>query len=54
MAKKRKIYKKRPLWYFILIYAIVGAIIYSLLYFSGITGNYNNQTPQEKEIQYFE
>lgn len=56
MAKARKTYKKRPLWQWIIFYLLIGGIIYSLLYYSGILdfGGLNNSSNEPREIEYFE
>lgn len=40
-------YGKRPLWQWIIIYAVIGAIIYGLIYYFVLAkkGNYNYNTP---------
>lgn len=39
MAKPRKNYrKKKPAWQWIIFYILIGAVIFSLLYYSGILG----------------
>jgi len=56
MAKPRKTYKKRPLWQWIIFYALIGAVIYSLTYYSGILGfgGVSNTQGEPQEIEYFE
>jgi hypothetical protein len=55
MAKPRKNYKKRPLWQWVIFYVLVGAVIYSLLYYSGILGfgRFNNSA-ETREIEYYQ
>lgn len=56
MAKPRKnYYKKRPAWQWIIFYFLVGGVIFTLLYYSGVLGfgGYNHNSEQQ-EIQYYQ
>ena len=61
MAKPRKSYRKRPLWNFLVLYLVIGAIIYGLLFYTGAIDfgfngdSYTNDASEEtQEIEYFE
>ncbi len=58
MAKPRKTYKKRPFWYYLIIYLVIGAIIYGVLIYSGLLKlngvNYGESPETSQEIEYFE
>lgn len=56
MAKARKNYSKnKPEWHIILFYVLVGAIILSLLYYSGILNLKNFNSPEAAEkIEYYQ
>ena len=56
MAKPRKNYTGNKIaWHWILFYVLVGFIIFSLLYYSGVIKNLINSSPQEsREIEYYQ
>ena len=61
MAKPRKSYRKRPLWHFLVLYLVIGAIIYGLLFYTGVIDfgfngdSYPNGSSEEtQEVEYFE
>jgi cytochrome b561 len=55
MAKARKNYSKNSIaWHWVLFYVLIGAIIFSLLYYSGILkfGEVNNS--ETREVEYYQ
>lgn len=59
MAKQRKNYisKKRPAWQWIVFYLVIGGIVYSMLYLSGVLndfkiGGFNSNN--SSDYRYFE
>ena len=57
MAKARKNYrKKKPAWYWIIFYLLIGAVIFSLLYYSGVLGigGPTNNLDTTQEVQIYE
>ncbi|MEO8581382.1 MAG: hypothetical protein ABI425_02245 [Patescibacteria group bacterium] len=55
-AAYSKGYGKRPLWQWVLIYVIIGSIIYGLIYFAifakkGYNYNYNSSSPSQGDSQ---
>lgn len=57
MAKARKNYSKRPLWQWVLLYVVIGIVIYGLIYYSGILNIFgigSNNQQETREVQYFE
>ncbi len=55
MAKPRKNYSKNVIaWHWVLFYILVGAIIFSLLYYSGILKFGYNNSSEVREVEYYQ
>lgn len=55
-APNQNSYGKRPLWQWVILYLIIGGIIYALLYYSGIVriGNFGHNSQNVLETQFYE
>ncbi len=47
MAESKSGYGKRPMWQWILIYAVVAVIVYGVIYFVFLKKNYNGSSYQQ-------
>jgi len=52
--RKKGGYSKRPLWQWVVIYLVVGAIVYGVIYYFVFAkgGGYNNSTPSYGNSSY--
>jgi len=55
MAKPRKNYSGNNIqWHLVLFYVLIGAIILSLLYYSGILKFGGNNSSETREVEYYQ